>query len=167
MPHEICDAALHLIREPDASVETLVEFIQGPDFPTGGVIIDDKASIIDAYRTGRGGFRVRAQWKTEDTGRGGYQIVVTQVPFQVQKSRLVEKIAELLIARKLPLLEDVRDESAEDVRLILVPKNRSVDPTILMESMFQADRAGKPVPAEHECPVHGARAAQSWLSTKC
>ncbi|MCP8895654.1 DNA topoisomerase IV subunit A [Shinella daejeonensis] len=135
--HEICDAALHLIRHPDADVEKLVEFVQGPDLPTGGVIIDDRESIIDAYRTGRGGFRIRAKWETEDLGRGGYQIVVTEIPYQVQKARLIEKIAELLLARKLPLLEDVRDESAEDVRLVLVPKSRTVDPTILMESLFK------------------------------
>ncbi|WP_160005784.1 DNA topoisomerase IV subunit A [Rhizobium sp. 18055] len=136
--HELCDAALHLIKHPDATVETLVEsFIPGPDFPTGGIIIDDRKSIIEAYKTGRGGFRTRAKWQIEDLGRGGYQIIVTEIPFQVQKSRLIEKIAELLIARKLPLLEDIRDESAEDVRVVLVPKNRTVDPTILMESMFK------------------------------
>ncbi|TAV47890.1 DNA topoisomerase IV subunit A [Rhizobium leguminosarum] len=135
--HELCDAALHLIKHPDATVEKLVEFIPGPDFPTGGVIIDSRDSIIESYRTGRGGFRVRAKWQTEDLGRGGYQIVITEIPFQVQKSRLIEKIAELLIARKLPLLEDIRDESAEDIRVVLVPKTRSVDPTILMESMFK------------------------------
>ncbi len=135
--HEVCDAALHLIKHPDATVERLVEFIPGPDFPTGGIIIDSKESIIESYRTGRGGFRVRAKWETEDLGRGGYQIVVTEIPFQVQKSRLIEKIAELLIARKLPLLEDIRDESAEDIRIVLVPKSRTVDPTILMESMFK------------------------------
>ncbi|MBB3351310.1 DNA topoisomerase IV subunit A [Rhizobium sp. L9] len=135
--HELCDAALHLIKHPDATVEKLVEFIPGPDFPTGGIIIDSRDSIIESYRTGRGGFRVRAKWQTEDLGRGGYQIVITEIPFQVQKSRLIEKIAELLIARKLPLLEDIRDESAEDIRIVLVPKSRSVDPTILMESMFK------------------------------
>ena len=135
--HELCDAALHLIKHPDATVEKLVEFIPGPDFPTGGIIIDSRESIIESYRTGRGGFRVRAKWQTEDLGRGGYQIVITEIPFQVQKSRLIEKIAELLIARRLPLLEDIRDESAEDIRVVLVPKTRSVDPTILMESMFK------------------------------
>jgi topoisomerase-4 subunit A len=136
--HELCDAALHLIKHPDATVETLVEnFIPGPDFPTGGIIIDSRESIIEAYKTGRGGFRTRAKWQIEDLGRGGYQIVVTEIPFQVQKSRLIEKIAEVLLARKLPLLEDIRDESAEDVRVVLVPKSRTVDPTILMESMFK------------------------------
>lgn len=135
--HELCDAALHLIKHPDAPVEKLVEFIPGPDFPTGGIIIDGRESIIDAYKTGRGGFRVRAKWETEDLGRGGYQIIITEIPFQVQKSRLIEKIAELLIARKLPLLEDIRDESAEDIRIVLVPKSRTVDSTLLMESLFR------------------------------
>ncbi|MFT4180670.1 MAG: DNA topoisomerase IV subunit A [Rhizobium sp.] len=136
--HELCDAALHLIKHPDATVEKLVElYIPGPDFPTGGIIIDDRQSIVESYRTGRGGFRVRAKWEIEDLGRGGYQIVITEIPFQVQKSRLIEKIAELLLARKLPLLEDVRDESAEDIRVVLTPKSRTVDATILMESMFK------------------------------
>ncbi|MBW9077670.1 DNA topoisomerase IV subunit A [Agrobacterium pusense] len=135
--HELCDAALYLIKHPDAPVEKLVEFIPGPDLPTGGVIVESRENILDAYKTGRGGFRVRAKWETEDLGRGGYQIVITEIPFQVQKSRLIEKIAELLIARKLPLLEDVRDESAEDVRIVLVPKSRAVDATLLMESLFR------------------------------
>jgi len=136
--HELCDAALHLIKDRDTTVEKLVElYVPGPDFPTGGIIIDDRQSIIESYKTGRGGFRVRSKWEIEDLGRGGYQIVVTEIPFQVQKSRLIEKIAELLLARKLPLLEDVRDESAEDIRVVLVPKSRTVDATILMESMFK------------------------------
>jgi len=144
--HELCDAALHLIRNPDADVEKLVEFVQGPDLPTGGIIIDSRESIIEAYKTGRGGFRVRSKWETEDLGRGGYQIVVTEIPYQVQKSRLIEKIAELLIARKLPLLEDIRDESAEDVRIVLVPKSRTVDPTILMESLFKLSELENRIP---------------------
>ncbi|WP_439628275.1 DNA topoisomerase IV subunit A [Shinella sp.] len=144
--HELCDAALHLIRHPDAELEKLVEFVQGPDLPTGGIIIDSRESITEAYRTGRGGFRVRSKWQTEDLGRGGYQIVITEIPYQVQKSRLIEKIAELLIARKLPLLEDIRDESAEDVRIVLVPKSRTVDPTILMESMFKLSELESRIP---------------------
>ncbi len=139
-PHnaaELCEAALHLIRKPGASVEDLMQYVEGPDFPTGGIVVDDKATMLEAYKTGRGGFRVRARWETEDLGRGGYQIVVTEIPYQVQKSRLIEKVAELLIARKLPLLDDIRDESAEDIRLVLVPKNRTVDPTLLMESLFR------------------------------
>lgn len=135
--HEICDAALHLIKDRDAPVEKLVEFIEGPDFPTGGIIIESRESILDAYKTGRGGFRVRAKWEIEDLGRGGYQIIVTEIPYQVQKSRLIEKIAELLIARKLPLLEDIRDESAEDIRVVLIPKSRTVDASLLMESLFR------------------------------
>ncbi|WP_438749207.1 DNA topoisomerase IV subunit A [Pararhizobium sp. O133] len=152
--HELCDAALHLIKKPQATIEDLMfdpnnperGGIEGPDLPTGGIIIDSRESIIEAYKTGRGGFRVRAKWEVEDTGRGGYQIIVTEIPFQVQKSRLIEKIAELLLARKLPLLEDVRDESAEDVRLVLVPKSRSVDPTILMESLFKLSELENRIP---------------------
>ncbi|EHK56308.1 DNA topoisomerase IV subunit A [Allomesorhizobium alhagi] len=150
-PHnaaELCKAALHLIDHPDATVEDLMtkephpddadeNMVRGPDFPTGGIIVDSWESIVEAYKTGRGGFRVRARYETEDQGRGTWNIVVTEIPYQVQKARLIEKIAELLIARKLPLLEDVRDESAEDIRLVLVPKSRSVDPALLMESLFK------------------------------
>jgi len=139
-PHnaaELCEAAIHLIKFPNAGIDKLVSFVRGPDFPTGGVIVDDEASIIEAYKTGRGSFRVRARWEKEETGRGGYQIVVTEIPYQVQKSRLIEKTAELLLNRKLPLLGDIRDESAEDVRIVLEPKSRAVDPEILMESLFK------------------------------
>ena len=140
-PHnagELCDAALHLIKYPKATIDKLVEFVPGPDFPTGGVIVEPRDSIIEAYRTGRGGFRVRARWEREDTGRGGYVIVIAEIPYQVQKSRLIEKIAELMQARKLPMLADIRDESAEDIRLVLEPRSRTVDPVLLMESMFKA-----------------------------
>ncbi|HUQ36055.1 MAG TPA: DNA topoisomerase IV subunit A [Aestuariivirga sp.] len=139
-PHnaaELCDAALHLIKFPNAGVEKLTQFVIGPDFPTGGIVIDDRASIIEAYKTGRGGFRVRARWTTEDLGRGGWQIVITEIPYLVQKSRLIEKCAELLTAKKLPLLADIRDESAEDIRIVLEPKSRTVDPTLMMEQMFR------------------------------
>ncbi len=139
-PHnaaELCDAALHLIENPAAPVAKLVEFVQGPDFPTGGIIVDERASILDAYETGRGSFRVRARWHQEDQGRGTWHLVVTEIPYGVQKARLIEKTAELLMARKLPLLEDIRDESAEDIRVVLVPKSRSVDPGLLMESLFK------------------------------
>ncbi|MDH4990387.1 DNA topoisomerase IV subunit A [Aquamicrobium lusatiense] len=143
-PHnaaELCDAALCLIdgvkSGQEISDERLMEFVQGPDFPTGGIIIDSRASIAEAYRTGRGSFRVRSRWHQEDHGRGTWTIAVTEIPYGVQKSRLIEKIAELLIARKLPLLEDIRDESAEDIRIVLVPKSRTVDPGILMESLFK------------------------------
>ncbi|MGI9414384.1 MAG: DNA gyrase subunit A, partial [Hyphomicrobiales bacterium] len=135
--HELCDAALHLIKYPNATIAKLVELVPGPDLPTGGTIVDDRASIVEAYKTGKGGFRVRARWEKEDLGRGTWQIVVTEIPYQVQKGRLVEKIAELLQARKLPMLGDVRDESAEDIRLVLEPKSRSVDPVLLMESLFK------------------------------
>ncbi|MDE0922543.1 DNA topoisomerase IV subunit A [Aurantimonas coralicida] len=139
-PHnaaELCDAALKLIENPDATTDALLRFVQGPDLPTGGVIVDNQAQIREAYDTGRGSFRVRARWETEDQGRGGYVVVVTEIPYQVQKSRLIEKIAELLLARKLPLLGDIRDESAEDVRIVIEPKSRTVDPELLMESLFR------------------------------
>ncbi|PKP77597.1 MAG: DNA topoisomerase IV subunit A [Alphaproteobacteria bacterium HGW-Alphaproteobacteria-3] len=140
-PHnaaELCDAALHLIKHPNARTEKLVEFVKGPDFPTGGIVVEPRAAIVEAYETGRGGFRVRAKWEMEELPRGLWQIVVTEIPYQVQKSKLVEKLAELLQARKLPLLEDVRDESAEEIRLVLVPKSKTVEPEHLMESLFRA-----------------------------
>jgi topoisomerase-4 subunit A len=139
-PHnveELCNAALHLIKHPNAHIEKLVEFVPGPDFPTGGVIVESREAILEAYRTGRGGFRLRARWEKEEGGRGAYQIVVTEVAYQVQKAKLVERIAELINDKKLPLLGDVRDESAETVRLVLEPKSRSVDPVLLMESLFR------------------------------
>jgi topoisomerase-4 subunit A len=139
-PHnaeELCTALLHLIKHPSATIEKLVEFVPGPDFPTGGVIVEPRSSILDAYKTGRGGFRLRARWEKEDTGRGTYQIIVTEVPYQVQKAKLVERIAELINEKKLPLLGDVRDESAETVRLVLEPKSRAIDPVLLMESLFK------------------------------
>ena len=121
-PHnadELCAAALHLITHPDATIEKLVEFVPGPDFPTGGVIVESRESIIESYRTGRGGFRQRARWTKEDTGRGTWVIVVTEIPYQVQKMKLIERLADLLNEKKLPLLGDVRDESAEEIRLII------------------------------------------------
>ncbi|MGQ0673002.1 MAG: DNA topoisomerase IV subunit A [Hyphomicrobium sp.] len=139
-PHnadELCAALLHLIKHPNASVEKLVEMVPGPDVPTGGVLVEPRDAILEAYKTGRGGFRLRAKWSKEDTGRGGYQIVVTEIPYQVQKSKLVERIAELMTEKKLPLLGDVRDESAEEIRLVLEPKSRAVDPMLLMESLFR------------------------------
>ncbi|NNU81530.1 DNA topoisomerase IV subunit A [Halovulum dunhuangense] len=139
-PHnidELVAACLHLIKAPNAREETLMEIIPGPDFPTGGVIVESREAIAEAYRTGRGSMRVRAKWEVEELGRGQWQIVVTEIPFQVQKSKLIEKIAELVTARKVPILGDVRDESAEDVRLILEPKSRSVDPQVLMETLFR------------------------------
>jgi topoisomerase IV subunit A len=139
-PHnldELCAATLHLIKHPNASIEKIIEFIPGPDFPTGGVIVEPKSEIIEAYKTGRGGFRLRAKWHKEELTRGGYQIIVTEIPYQVQKSKLVEKLAELLGEKKVPLLGDVRDESAEEIRLVLEPKVRTVEPALLMESLFR------------------------------
>ena len=139
-PHnadELCAAALHLIKHPNATVEKLVDFMPGPDFPTGGVIVDSHEQIVEAYKTGRGSFRIRAKWEKEDLGRGGYQIVITEIPYQVQKNKLEAAIADLIIQKKLPLLDDIRDESAEDIRLVLVPKSRAVDPVILMEQLFR------------------------------
>ncbi len=139
-PHnadELCAGLLHLIKHPNATIEKLVEMIPGPDFPGGGVLVEPREQILEAYKTGRGGFRLRAKWTKEDTGRGTYQIVVTEVPYQVQKAKLVERIAELLTEKKLALLGDVRDESAEEIRLVLEPKSRTVDPVLLMESLFR------------------------------
>lgn len=139
-PHnvaELCDASLHLIKHPNASAAKLTELVPGPDFPTGGIIVESKESIAEAYATGRGGFRVRARWSVEQLPRGLWQIVVTEIPYQVQKSKLVEKLADLLMSKKLPLLEDVRDESSEDIRLVLVPKSKAVEPEHLMESLFR------------------------------
>jgi topoisomerase-4 subunit A len=139
-PHnagELCAAALRLIENPKASVEELVELVPGPDFPTGGILVEPGDQIVEAYRTGRGGFRLRARWEREETGRGGYLIVVTEIPYGVQKSRLVEKLAELIHDRKAPLLADVRDESAEDIRLVLEPRSRNVDADMLMEQLFR------------------------------
>ncbi len=139
-PHnigELCAALQHLIKSPNAGFEKLVELIPGPDFPTGGVLVEARQTLIEAYRTGRGALRVRARWTREPLKGGGYRIVVTEIPYQVQKSRLIEKIAELLSARKLHLLADIRDESAEDIRLVLEPKSRNVDPEMLMEQMFR------------------------------
>jgi topoisomerase IV subunit A len=148
-PHnaaELCDAALHLIDNPNTRSRTLLKYVQGPDFPTGGVIVDPRDVIAEAYATGRGSFRVRARWNQEDTGRGTYVVVITEIPWLVQKSRLVEKIAELLNAKKLPLVADVRDESTEDVRLIIEPRSRTVDPALLMESLFKLTELESRVP---------------------
>ena len=135
----------------------MLKFVKGPDFPTGGIIVDDHASIAEAYKTGRGGFRVRARWEQEEGARGTYQIVVTEIPYQVQKSKLIERIAELLEQKKLPLLDDVRDESAEDVRLVLVPKSRTVEPELLMEQLFRSTRSRSAHSAQHERAGRRAR----------
>ena len=139
-PHnvaELCRALRHLITQPDATVAELVDLVPGPDFPTGGVLVEDPASIRDAYETGRGGFRLRARWSKESLSHGLYQIVITEIPYQVQKSKLIERIAELMAQKKLPLLADIRDESTEDVRLVIEPRNRTVDAELLMEQLFR------------------------------
>lgn len=139
-PHnvaELCDAALHLIDKPEAKSKSLLKWVKGPDFPTGGIIVDSKESIAEAYMTGRGSFRTRAKWVQEEGARGTWVVVVTEIPWLVQKSRLVEKIAELLNEKKLPLVGDIRDESAEDIRLVIEPKSRTVDPALMMESLFR------------------------------
>ena len=122
----------------------------GPDFPTGGTLVEDRDALLAAYETGRGGFRTRAKWAREDGKHGTWTIVVTEIPYQVQKARLIEQIAQLLEEKKLPLLADVRDESTEDVRLVLEPKSRTVDPAMLMETLFPRYGVGKPLPAQHE-----------------
>ena len=140
-PHnagELCDALIHLIKHPKLSMDSLVEHIPGPDFPTGGLLIEPRDSIVEAYRTGRGGFRLRARWEAEPRKHGQYQIVITEIPYQVQKARVIEKIAALLEARKLPLLADVRDESADTLRIVLEPKSRGVEAKTLMESLFRS-----------------------------
>lgn len=140
-PHnvgEICDALTYLIKSPDCSIETLLRRMPGPDFPTGGEIVESPENILKCYETGRGSIRVRAKWEKEQLSHGLYQIIITEIPYQVQKSRLIEKIAELFKLKKLPLLGNIRDESAEDMRIVLEPKSRTVDPVMLMESLFRS-----------------------------
>ncbi|HZW15601.1 MAG TPA: DNA topoisomerase IV subunit A, partial [Brevundimonas sp.] len=139
-PHnvgELIDACHLLLERPEATTEELAQIVPGPDFPTGGVAVEGHAAILDAYETGRGGVRLRARWETEDLGRGVWRIVVTEMPYQVQKSKLIEALADLIENKKAPLLADVRDESAEDIRLVLEPKSRTVEPEVLMESLFK------------------------------
>ncbi len=140
-PHnveEICNALLHLIKSPNASIETLVKYIPGPDFPTGGVIVEPAGNILKAYETGRGSLKVRARYGVEKLSNGQYQVVITEIPYQVQKSRLIEKIADLWSLKKLPLLGDIRDESTTDIRLVVLPKTRTIDPALLMESLYRS-----------------------------
>ncbi len=139
-PHnlaELLDASLYLIAHPAATSDQLLSFVKGPDFPTGGIVIDTPETIAEAYRTGRGSFRLRARWTQEDSGRGTWVVVVTEIPYGVQKGRLYEKLAELVSDKKLPLVSDVRDESAEDIRLVIEPRARNVDPRVMMESVFR------------------------------
>jgi topoisomerase IV subunit A len=174
-PHnvaELCDAALHLIDTPNARSRTLLKYVPGPDFPTGGVIVDPPESIAEAYTTGRGSFRVRARWHKEDTGRGTYLIVITEVPWLVQKGRLVEKLAELINEKKLPLVADARDESAEDIRLVIEPRSRTVDAELLMESLFKLTELESRIPLNMNVLVKGripkvvglAEALTEWLA---
>ena len=140
-PHniaELCDACVHLIKNPNARDDTLLQYVPGPDFPTGGIIVEPPENIASAYRTGKGGFRLRCRWEVEDLGRGQWQIVVTEIPYQVQKSKLIEKIAEAIQTKKIPILADVRDESADDVRMILEPRSKNVDPEVLMGMMYRS-----------------------------
>jgi topoisomerase-4 subunit A len=173
-PHnaaELCDAALHLIDKPNTRSSGLMKYVKGPDFPTGGIIVDPPEAIAEAYATGRGGFRVRAKWHQEEGARGTWVVVVTEIPWLVQKSRLIEKIAELLNERKLPLVGDIRDESAEDIRVVIEPKTRAVDPALLMESLFKLTELESRIPLNMNVLVKGripkviglADALREWL----
>ena len=173
-PHnaaELCDAALHLIEHPKARSRNLLKFVPGPDFPTGGVVVDSPEAIAEAYATGRGSFRVRARWHKEETGRGTYVIVITEIPWLVQKSRLMERLGELLNEKKLPLVADAHDESAEDVRLVIEPRARTVDQALLMESLFKLTELESRIPLNMNVLVKGripkvvglAEALTEWL----
>ncbi|MDO9442644.1 MAG: DNA topoisomerase IV subunit A, partial [Beijerinckiaceae bacterium] len=173
-PHnvgELCDAALYLVTHPRATTDQLLTFVPGPDFPTGGIIVDGAEQIAETYRTGRGSFRVRAKWEKEEGQRGMWVAVVTEIPYGVQKSRLIEKVAELLNDKKLPLLADVRDESAEDVRIVLEPRARTIDPVVLMESLFRLTELESRFPMNMNVLVDGvvprvvslAEALKQWL----
>ncbi|MBY0611897.1 MAG: DNA topoisomerase IV subunit A, partial [Beijerinckiaceae bacterium] len=173
-PHnaaELCDAALHLISHVRATTDDLLQFVPGPDFPTGGTIIEGAASIAETYRTGRGGFRLRAKWEKEEAGRGGWTVVVTEIPYLVRKSALIEKIADLLAERKLPLVADIRDESAEDVRVVIEPRSRVVDPALMMESLFKLTELETRIPMNLNVLIDGvtpkvvglAEALRAWV----
>ena len=173
-PHnlgELCDAALYLIAHRDANAEQLLTFVQGPDFPTGGIVVDPRPQIVETYRTGRGSFRLRARWHKEETARGQWVAVVTEVPYGVQKSRLIEKLAELIVEKKAPLAGDVRDESAEDVRVVIEPRTRAVDPALMMETLFKLSELEVRFPVNMNVLVDGAvprvvsldEALRQWL----
>ena len=173
-PHnvaELCEAALHLIDKPDAKSKALLRWVKGPDFPTGGIIVDSKESIAEAYMTGRGSFRTRAKWHQEEGARGTWNVVITEIPWLVQKSRLIEKIAELLNDKKLPLVGDVRDESAEDIRVVIEPKSKTVDPELVMESLFRLTELESKIPLNLNVLVKGkipkvlglAECLREWL----
>ncbi|SEN69074.1 DNA topoisomerase IV subunit A [Bradyrhizobium sp. OK095] len=173
-PHnaaELCEAALHLIEKPDAKSKALLKWVKGPDFPTGGICVDSKQAIAEAYTTGRGSFRVRSRWEQEEGARGTWVVVVTEIPFLVQKSRLIEKIAELLDQKKLPLVGDIRDESAEDVRIVIEPKSKNVDPALMMESLFRLTELENKIPLNLNVLIKGrvprvvglAECLREWL----
>jgi topoisomerase-4 subunit A len=173
-PHnvgELCDAALYLVTHPKATTDQLLTFVPGPDFPTGGIVVDGAEQIAETYRTGRGSFRVRAKWSKEDGQRGAWVTIVTEIPYGVQKSRLIEKIAELLNDKKLPLLGDVRDESAEDVRIVFEPRARNIDPVVMMESLFRLTELESRFPVNMNVLVDGvvprvvslSEALKQWL----
>src|SRR5947209_1698015 len=174
-PHnvaELCDAALHLIDTPNARSRTLLKYVPGPDFPTGGLIVDSRETIAEAYTSGRGSFRVRARWHKEETGRGTYVVVVTEIPWQVQKGRLVERLGELVNERKLPLLADMHDESAQDIRIVIEPRSRTVDAELLLESLFKVTELETRIPLNMNVLVKGripkvvglAEALTEWLA---
>ncbi len=173
-PHnaaELCDAALYLIQHPETSSEQLMTFVPGPDFPTGGIIVESRESMAETYRTGRGAFRTRARWHVEDQGRGTWLAVVTEIPYMVSKGRLIEKIAELLNDRKLPLVADLRDESAEDIRIVIEPRARNVDANLMMESLFRLSELEARIPMNMNVLTGGlvprvlglAEALRAWL----
>lgn len=173
-PHnaaELCDAALYLIQHPDTPSEQLMTFVPGPDFPTGGIIVETRTSMMETYRTGRGAFRTRARWFKEELERGAWQVVVTEIPYMVSKGRLIEKIAELLNDKKLPLVADLRDESAEDIRVVIEPRARNVDPNLMMESLFRLSELEARIPMNMNVLTGGliprvlslAEALRAWL----
>ncbi|MCO5092828.1 DNA topoisomerase IV subunit A [Bosea sp. (in: a-proteobacteria)] len=173
-PHnaaELCDAALYLIQHPQTTSEQLMTFVPGPDFPTGGIIVESRASMAETYRTGRGAFRTRARWEKQELDRGTWQVVVTEIPYMVSKGRLIEKIAELLNERKLPLVADLRDESAEDIRIVIEPRARSVDANLMMESLFRLSELEARIPMNMNVLTGGlvprvlglAEALRAWL----
>jgi topoisomerase-4 subunit A len=173
-PHnaaELCEAALHLIEKPDAKSRALLKWVKGPDFPTGGIVIDSKQAIAEAYTTGRGSFRLRSRWSVEEGARGTWVVVVTEIPWLVQKSRIVEKIAELVEQKKLPLVGEARDESAEDIRLVIEPKSKNVDPALMMESLFRLTELESKIPLNLNVLIKGripkvvglAEALREWL----
>ncbi|MEJ0025284.1 MAG: DNA topoisomerase IV subunit A [Rhizomicrobium sp.] len=157
-PHnvgELCEALKKLIDNPNTRDRTLSDIVRGPDFPTGGILVDGPETIAEAYKTGRGSFRVRAKWKKEEGARGVYQIVVTEIPYQIQKAKLITQIAELLEQKKLPLLDDIHDESAEDIRIVLTPKSRTVEAEILMEQLFRSSDLESRFPLNMNVLDHG------------